>query len=204
MTWAVGDTIASRAPRATARARRLPASALRWALSLRHCSRADATSATPTRSRTTSASPPAASSRPTTSTRRTSALADRDRRRRPEHDRDDAAEPEDRGRHAGQRRRRPAALVRQRDPGHAVHAHGDRALRDLGERAVAAVARGRELPVGSWSDGLGPTHAVTAPASGSATFTATYAGTAAATSRARTGRAERVRGAARHAARSSA
>ena len=32
---------------------------------------------------------------------------------------------------------------------------------------------------GAWSDGLGQTHAVTAPASGSTTFTATYAGTAA-------------------------
>ena len=31
---------------------------------------------------------------------------------------------------------------------------------------------------GAWSDGLGQSHAVTAPASGSATFTATYAGAA--------------------------
>ena len=44
---------------------------------------------------------------------------------------------------------------------------------------------------GAWSDGLGQTHAVTAPASGSTTFTATFAGTAATTQRsaARTGSA---------------
>ena len=107
------------------------------------------------------------------------ALADRDRRRRPEHDRDDAAEPEDRERHAGSV---PPGLQLS----FASETLATPFTRTVIARSVTSVSAPSPQVLGvagylwgAWSDGLGQTHAVTAPASGAATFTATYAGTAA-------------------------
>ena len=59
---------------------------------------------------------------------------------------------------------------------HAVHADGDRALGHLGQRARRRRRSATPVPSAPGATASGPTHAITAPASGTATYTATYAG----------------------------
>ena len=106
VTWAVGDTISFAGSARTSAGAQLPAARLLWTLSLRHCSRDDA-GVCHTHAIEDFAGVGAGSFVAPDHEYPSHLLlvADRDRRRRPEHDRDHALEPEDRERRASPRRR---------------------------------------------------------------------------------------------------
>ena len=174
-TWAVGRHGELLRQRAQQRGATLPASALRWSLSLRHCSRDDASVCHTHAIQDYVGVASGASSRPTTSTRRTccsrSPRVTRPGWRRP--------------RRCGWTRARRTSRVATSPTGLQLSFGSDTLVAPFSRTVIARSVNSVSAPTpqalgaasylfGSWSDGLGATHAITAPASGTASYTATF------------------------------
>ena len=173
-TWAVGDTVSFSGSARNSADATLPASALRWSLSLRHCSRDDA-SVCHTHAIQDYVGVASGSFVAPDHEYPSHLLLSLTARRRGRAETTETVRLDPRTANITLASS-PTGLQLSFGFGHAgraVHPHGDRALGELGQRALAAGWRASYL-FGSWSDGLGATHAVTAPASGTATYTATF------------------------------